>query len=794
MKSKPSKRILATILAFCVCISSFSISTMIVNAQSTPTPGVVIKTSQPNSRAAFVMPTNTLNGYVAQSGSTGTLNPVNGSTSWTTVALETTGISSYSNSISPIVYAITYNYFNAYVDLITNHYLYYDLNTTGAFAIKLTINGKLINISLCITDPTHKYTAEGAGVDNAYYGVAASFKGRLDLAPILAADGITATANSTLSLVQFGGIFGGKLTVNSLAIDDQFGTVSGGKPDYSYTYPLTNAEWQVQNSSSTYGDVGSSGAWTSLSADSTGVTIGRNNVSGATNYVYARQKTGVNVRVSDTPYLQYTVNAQSGCQWGIKMWISTTNPAYPWQQISIVGDTAGTGSEVTGTVDLRALFADLVTSAYWSASLSSQMTINPELIYMNPYIIDSTNTKSVKFENVSFTDAPTNVTRGWNADFSDYAGFTNASTGLPVPSASGTLADGSTYSFASGALSVNEPVASGNTVIFKKTIKNVDLSSASILNYNVTRIKTNWDIKVTNVKTGGTVTVSNFWAGTSATGPGSLNLITAAATQTGCLQTWHGVVDLTIQIVTIWNSTITFNSIQLGNDPTNIQSVKQVFGTTNNHGASFSSLNLPSTVEVFYNDFSNASPAVVWNPSSYNPNAFGDQVITGSFASGALTSLGIKNTNNIPVYAVVNSGVAGQSDNTTLTGISPNTKVSQFKTNNPVMTGTSLNINDINNAALTDNSNIGTGTTINVVLDGSSASTYTAIVYGDVNGDGNIDLTDLVAIRDHILGFNTLSGLSKSAGELYGESDVTLNDLVGIMAYVSGTGNINQNH
>ena len=71
--------------------------------------------------------------------------------------------------------------------------------------------------------------------------------------------------------------------------------------------------------------------------------------------------------------------------------------------------------------------------------------------------------------------------------------------------------------------------------------------------------------------------------------------------------------------------------------------------------------------------------------------------------------------------------------------------------------------------------------------------TYTLVIYGDVNGDGDINLNDLVSIRDSILGAQSVDEKFDSAGDFYGEGCITLNDLVGIMAQISGSGTISQN-
>ena len=62
-----------------------------------------------------------------------------------------------------------------------------------------------------------------------------------------------------------------------------------------------------------------------------------------------------------------------------------------------------------------------------------------------------------------------------------------------------------------------------------------------------------------------------------------------------------------------------------------------------------------------------------------------------------------------------------------------------------------------------------------------------ASILGDVNGDGIVNLDDLVVVRDYLLGVGTISDPYKFAGDLYGEGNITLNDLVGIMAIISGS-------
>jgi hypothetical protein len=66
--------------------------------------------------------------------------------------------------------------------------------------------------------------------------------------------------------------------------------------------------------------------------------------------------------------------------------------------------------------------------------------------------------------------------------------------------------------------------------------------------------------------------------------------------------------------------------------------------------------------------------------------------------------------------------------------------------------------------------------------------TFTVVKYGDVNINGVVNLSDLVLVRDHLLGVQPITGADKLfAGDLYHEGSITLNDLVGIMSMISAT-------
>ena len=108
----------------------------------------------------------------------------------------------------------------------------------------------------------------------------------------------------------------------------------------------------------------------------------------------------------------------------------------------------------------------------------------------------------------------------------------------------------------------------------------------------------------------------------------------------------------------------------------------------------------------------------------------------------------------------------------------PTVKVSDIKSKNPNAV--------IKNASGTDISTttnpIGTGYT--VTIDGK---TYTAVKYGDVNGDGNVKATDYVLIKNYIMNGSALGDIYKLAADTNKDGNVKATDYVQIKNYIMGT-------
>ena len=86
---------------------------------------------------------------------------------------------------------------------------------------------------------------------------------------------------------------------------------------------------------------------------------------------------------------------------------------------------------------------------------------------------------------------------------------------------------------------------------------------------------------------------------------------------------------------------------------------------------------------------------------------------------------------------------------------------------------------------------IGTGCIIEVT-DESGTSTYTIIIRGDVNGDGKVNLQDLLLVKKDILGMNKLVGNQLKAASIGGDTEVSLKTYLAVKKYILGMQDIPQ--
>ena len=79
-----------------------------------------------------------------------------------------------------------------------------------------------------------------------------------------------------------------------------------------------------------------------------------------------------------------------------------------------------------------------------------------------------------------------------------------------------------------------------------------------------------------------------------------------------------------------------------------------------------------------------------------------------------------------------------------------------------------------------------TGMSLCVVNNGKVVKTYSIIVAGDTNGDGVINITDMIAIKQNILGRSSLSGIYKTAADINEDGKINITDFIKAKAKILG--------
>lgn len=77
-----------------------------------------------------------------------------------------------------------------------------------------------------------------------------------------------------------------------------------------------------------------------------------------------------------------------------------------------------------------------------------------------------------------------------------------------------------------------------------------------------------------------------------------------------------------------------------------------------------------------------------------------------------------------------------------------------------------------------------TGMQVCIVNGNSIYKSYSIIVTGDINGDGKVNITDMVAAKSHILKKSTLTGVQALGGDTNGDGKVNITDFIKIKGYI----------
>ncbi len=93
----------------------------------------------------------------------------------------------------------------------------------------------------------------------------------------------------------------------------------------------------------------------------------------------------------------------------------------------------------------------------------------------------------------------------------------------------------------------------------------------------------------------------------------------------------------------------------------------------------------------------------------------------------------------------------------------------------------------------TQKGNVGTGTQVKLYNeDGDAVATYKVILYGDTNGDGDVNALDLLRVQKAILGVSKLTGNNKTAADTSRNGNIDALDLLQVQKQIIGKGTIKQ--
>ncbi len=95
-----------------------------------------------------------------------------------------------------------------------------------------------------------------------------------------------------------------------------------------------------------------------------------------------------------------------------------------------------------------------------------------------------------------------------------------------------------------------------------------------------------------------------------------------------------------------------------------------------------------------------------------------------------------------------------------------------------------------NGASVADNALAGTGMVISLYQNGQVIDRVTVVVTGDVSGDGKVTITDMLAIKSHLLGKSMLQNAYAKAGDTNGDGNVTITDFLQLKAKILGKGTV----
>lgn len=126
-----------------------------------------------------------------------------------------------------------------------------------------------------------------------------------------------------------------------------------------------------------------------------------------------------------------------------------------------------------------------------------------------------------------------------------------------------------------------------------------------------------------------------------------------------------------------------------------------------------------------------------------------------------------------------------------LTGLTEEMNDSQFLAEVNNSNGQTLKLFNKEKVELQAGATVGTGTILEVDHNGYKVE-YKIVIYGDINGDGSIGVTDLALMKQQLLKTTNLSDIYKNAADVNKNSTVSISDLIAVKKDILGIASIVQ--
>jgi hypothetical protein len=127
---------------------------------------------------------------------------------------------------------------------------------------------------------------------------------------------------------------------------------------------------------------------------------------------------------------------------------------------------------------------------------------------------------------------------------------------------------------------------------------------------------------------------------------------------------------------------------------------------------------------------------------------------------------------------------------TYITGITPGTVSAEFLSG---LKGSNCTIKLLNADSTENLGTVATGNKVAIYVNNTLVETKEIVVYGDVNGDGAIDILDLIKVNRHSIGAAALKGAYLEAGDANRKNDgVDILDIIVINRHSLGFTTIKQ--